>query len=235
MKKFTFLAILSLLAFGGFEAQAQKKASPAASASKDDQPQQTTFQRCGTMEAIEARLKNDPVYRAQYEKSLRDFQNNIQPLTQRTSTLSGPVIIPVAVHIVLPNPNIVTDADVQYFIDRLNRDFSGLNADSANGAPFFGVRGHSLIRFAPARRDPAGNLTNGIERRVGTVQIGGGEPQAIKSTTSGGLNPWPFQQYYNLWIGVGNGGLLGIAPEIGVGTAASDGVCVDYRAFANNP
>ncbi len=235
MKKFTFLAILALLAFGGFESGAQKKASPAVSAAKEDQSQQMTFRRCGTMEAIEARLKNDPAYRAQYEKSLRDFQIIIQPQTQRTARLTAPVIIPVAVHIVLPNPGIVTDADVQYFIDRLNRDFSGLNPDSANGAPFFGVRGHSMIRFAPARRDPSGNLTNGIERRVGNVQIADGEPQAIKSFASGGLNPWPFQQYYNLWIGVGNGGLLGIAPEIGVGTAANDGVCVDYRAFANNP
>ncbi len=234
MKKFTFLALVSLLTFASFESSAQKKQSVPATETKKEAQQSEIFRRCGTMEALEMRMKNDPAYRAQYEQSLRDFENRVQT-TQRTSTLTDTVIIPVVVHIVLPNPNIVTDADVQFFIDRLNKDFSGFNADSANGAPFYNVRGHSLIRFVPARRDPNGALTNGIERRVGTGLIAGGEPQAIKSAASG-LAPWPFQQYYNLWVGDGGpSGLLGIAPEIGVGTAASDGVCVDYRAFASNP
>lgn len=121
MKKFTFLAFLSLLAFVGFEASAQKRQSTPATETKKESNFPETLLRCGTMEALEKRLQNDPVYRAQYEKSLRDFQNNIQ-ITQKTSTLTDTVIIPVVVHIVLPNPNIVTDADVQYFIDRLNRD-----------------------------------------------------------------------------------------------------------------
>ncbi len=233
LKKFTFLAIVSFLISLSFSLHAQKPTG-VPSAAKNDGVASETFERCGTMEALENRLKNDPAYRAQYEKNLRDFEASVNNNTFRTSALTGPVIIPVVVHIVLPNPNIITDADVQYFIDRLNKDFSGFNADSLNGAPFFPVRGHSLMRFAIARRDPSGALTNGVERKVGPGIIGGGEPQAIKSTATGGLNPWPFQQYYNLWVGVGAGGLLGIAPEIGVGTAATDGVSVDYRVFSNN-
>ncbi|MEJ7911681.1 MAG: M43 family zinc metalloprotease, partial [Chitinophagaceae bacterium] len=234
MKKFTFLAFVSICLFLHFSVSAQKLNSPSSS-DKNDSPPAELLERCGTMEALENRLKNDPSYRAQYEKNLRDFQASVNTNTLRTSALTGPVIIPVVVHIVLPNPNIITDADLQYFIDRLNKDFSGFNADSLNGAPFFPVRGHSLMRFALARRDPSGTLTNGVERKVGPGIIGGGEPQAIKSAASGGLNPWPFQQYYNLWVGVGSSGILGIAPEIGVGTASTDGVSVDYRAFSNNP
>ena len=48
------------------------------------------------------------------------------------TSLPGPVTIPVVVHIVLTNPWIVSDEQVEYFINRLNLDFSGLNPDSAN-------------------------------------------------------------------------------------------------------
>jgi hypothetical protein len=223
-----------ILIFLSFNAFAQK---PVAS-NKDNK--QRTFQRCGTDEAIQRQMETDPEFRAMMEKRERDYQNyvksnlnNSSAFTARTSALTGPVTIPVVVHIVLPNPNIITDADVEYFINRLNLDFSGLNPDSTNGAAFYNVRGHSLMRFQLARRDPSGNYTTGIERLSGTTQIGNGEPQAIKNAATGGLNPWPFQQYYNMWVGAA-GGLLGIAPAIGVGTAASDGVCVNYQAFSNS-
>ncbi|MGZ5191135.1 MAG: M43 family zinc metalloprotease, partial [Flavisolibacter sp.] len=199
------------------------------------QPEPLT--RCGTMEAIQKQIETDPVFRANYEKGRRDYEEsrNYSGSLSRTSALTGPVTIPIVVHIVLPNPYRVTDADVDYFINRLNLDFSGLNPDSTNAVPFYPVRGHSLIRFVRAKRDPNGNFTTGIERRVGAGTINGGEPQPIKSTANGGLNPWDHTQYYNLWVGVGAGGILGIAPAIGVGTAANDGVCVDFTAFANNP
>ncbi|MBC7588767.1 MAG: hypothetical protein H7178_10475, partial [Chitinophagaceae bacterium] len=235
MKKFTrlsFALISLLLAFNAF---AQKPVQPLEGVTK-----QRTYQRCGTDEAIQHQMQTDPQFRAMMEKREKDYQdflaaNRNSPVLARTSALTGPVTIPVVVHIVLPNPNIVTDADVQYFINRLNLDFSGFNPDSTNGAPFYNVRGHSLLRFQLARRDPSGNYTTGVERKVGTTNIAGGEPQPIKNaaTGTGGLSPWPFQQYYNLWVGAAPG-LLGIAPAIGVGTAASDGVCVNYQSFSNS-
>lgn len=187
------------------------------------------------MEAIQQRLNADPVFRAQYERMQRAMQNdqNNPSQTFRTSVLPDSVIIPVAVHIVLPNPNIITDADVQNFINRLNLDFSGRNPDSTNGVAFYGVRGRTKIRFAMARRTPAGALTNGIERRVGNIAITGTTYQAIKHTSDGGLDPWNVTQYYNVWVGA-SGAVLGIAPAIGVGAATEtptssvgiDGVCV---------
>lgn len=199
--------------------------------------------RCGTEEAIMLRYRTDPEFRAMMDERERQFQewraqrnnnNNTPSETSRQTNLTGPVTIPVVVHVVLPNPNIILESDVDYFINRLNLDFSGLNPDSTNGVPFYGVRGHSLIRWCLARRDPSGNFTNGIERRVGAGNIGGGEPQAIKSTAAGGLDPWPVGTYYNIWVGQG-GGLLGIAPAIGPGTATSDGICLNFQSFANNP
>ncbi|MGN6163633.1 MAG: hypothetical protein ACTHOF_03755, partial [Flavisolibacter sp.] len=90
------------------------------------------------------------------------------PSTSVLSTyrLTSIVTIPVVVHIVLPNPFMVTDADVQAQIDRLNLDFSGFNPDSTNApSQFLAVRGHSQIQFCLAKRTPGGQPTSGIERR----------------------------------------------------------------------
>jgi Pregnancy-associated plasma protein-A len=205
-----------------------------------NQAADSPVQRCATDEAIQKRYLTDPAFRALMDERTREYQqaivNGVPPLTQRNNLLTSPVTIPVVVHVVLPNPWIITDNDIQYFIDRMNLDFSGLNPDSTNCGTFCGIRGHSLIRFTLAKRDMNGNFTTGIERLVGTTTIGTGEPQAVKNaaTSSGGLASWNVTNYYNLWVAVGAGGLLGIAPEIGTGTASNDGVCVDYRVFANS-
>jgi len=118
------------------------------------------IQRCGTSEAINQRLLTDSAYKADYEAKLKDPDSYIRNHSINTVAHKGSaaksfangdtVIIPVVVHIVLPNPNIITDDDVQYFINRLNLDYSGFNPDSANGSPFYSVRGHSQIRFTLA-------------------------------------------------------------------------------------
>lgn len=196
-----------------------------------------TLQRCATDEAIQRRYLSDPAFRAMMDERERQYReaiaSGVSPITGRSATLTGPVTIPVVIHVVLPNPWIITDNDVQYFINRLNLDFSGLNPDSTNCGTYCGIRGHSLLRFTLAKRTPAGGFTTGIERRTSNVQILGAEPQPIKITSAGGLDPWDVSQYYNLWVGIG-GGLLGIAPEIGPGSATNDGVCINYQAFSNS-
>lgn len=196
--------------------------------------------RCATDEAIQRRYQTDPAFKAMMDQRNRAYEearlNGQLQSVQNLRALPGPVTIPVAVHIVLPNPWIITDADVEYFINRLNLDFSGLNPDSTNCGSFCSIRGRSLIRFILARRDATGNFTTGIERLSGTTLIGLSEPQAVKNAASptGGLAPWDHTRYYNIWIAQGANDLLGIAPEIGTGTATNDGVCVDYRVFSNS-
>lgn len=196
-----------------------------------------TVTRCATDEAIERQYQADPAFRAMMDERNRQYReaiaNGVPPITQRSIALTGPVTIPVVVHVVLPNPWIITENDVQYFINRLNLDFSGLNPDSTNCGTYCGIRGHSLLRFTLAKRTAGGNFTTGIERRASGVQFGAGEPQPVKTFSSGGLDPWDVTQYYNIWVGNASG-LLGIAPAIGPGTAASDGVCVNYQAFSNS-
>ncbi len=206
-----------------------------------------TIQRCGTEEALNQRLLSDPAFKADFEAKQKDADNYIRNHpnnivahrggTAKSFANGDTIIIPVVVHIVLPNPNIITDDDVQYFINRLNTDYSGFNSDSADGSPFYSVRGHSQIRFTLARRDINGKYTTGIERKVGVGTIGGGNPQTIK-TAAAGLPPWDITQYYNLWVGNGSAlGLLGISPEIGPAFQTGnsiDGICCDYTGFSHN-
>jgi hypothetical protein len=199
---------------------------------------------CATMTAIEEQLKSDPVFRADYEAKHKNIDKYLEqyPIfsTEAFPNNGDTVIIPVVVHIVLPDPYRVTDENVQFFIDRINEDFSGFNADSTNASNFYGVRGHSLMRFTLARRDPNGRSTTGIERKVGNIQIAGTLAQNLKNPSAGGLAAWNINNYYNLWVGSGYAttGLLGISPQIGpggTGGTSADGVCVDEMVFANNP
>ena len=205
------------------------------------------LKRCATDEAISQRLATDPAYKADYDAKQKDADayiknhpNNINVHrggTAKSFANGDTIIIPVVVHIVLPNPNIITDDDVQYFINRLNLDYSGFNPDSANASSYYSVRGHSQIRFAMARRDINGKYTTGIERKSSTAAIGLGNPQPIKTAASG-LVAWDITKYYNLWVGDGTAaGLLGISPEIGPGFQTGnsiDGICCDYTGFSHS-
>ncbi|RYZ23278.1 MAG: hypothetical protein EOO16_05560 [Chitinophagaceae bacterium] len=201
-------------------------------------PTHTQKKRCQTMEGIEVARRRDPLA---FEAEIAARRSRARFNTARVTALTAPVTIPVVVHVVLTNPSIITDAQVDALIARLNLDFSGLNPDSTNAGAFLPLRGHSMIRFARARRTPSGQLTSGIERRVGVTQIGLDTYQDIKHTSQGGLDPWDVEKYYNIWVGVGESGLLGIAPAIGRGNATEtptsgigiDGVCIDYSVFSN--
>lgn len=152
--------------------------------------------------------------------------------------LASVVTVPVVVHIVLPNPYLVSDADIQIQIDRLNLDYSGFNADS-NNAPsaFLAVRGHSQIQFTLAKQTPAGQVTSGIERRAGgtgsdaTLAV-----DPIKHTSMGGLDLWDPNAYLNLWIGqdASGQGILGYAQFPGTTPADEDGVFLNLQSFGVN-
>jgi hypothetical protein len=150
--------------------------------------------------------------------------------------LQAIVTIPVIFHVVLSNPFVVTDADLQAQINRLNLDYSGLNPDSTNiPAAFQAVRGHSQIRFTLARRTPAGQASSGIERKASSTAYDGTSNDPIKASSQGGLDAWDASQYLNVWVGVGDGTILGYATFPGTSTASQQGVVIDIIGTANNP
>jgi hypothetical protein len=70
--------------------------------------------RCGTMLRVEKMFEADPRLRTRAEQLSKIIPSGPAVNSYRTNAI---VTIPVVVHIVLPNPEFITDADVQWQID----------------------------------------------------------------------------------------------------------------------
>jgi len=80
------------------------------------------------------------------------------------------------------------------------------------------------IQFELAKKDPNGKATNGITR-TNTTRTSFGSNDSVKSSSTGGADPWPSDRYLNLWVCTLGGGLLGYAQFPG-GPSATDGVVI---------
>ena len=184
--------------------------------------------KCGTMERMHKEHEQNPhikLQRAQIEAYTQQHAHLYN--TAKTSVVHT---IPVVVHIVLPDPTIVTDAQVASQITVLNQDFRKMNADT-NLIPgaFKGLAADSEIEFCLANTDPNGNPTTGITRTVTTVSSFGTD-DSVKYSSMGGIDAWNTSNYMNIWVCNLSGGLLGYAQFPG-GAAATDGVVILYTAF----
>jgi hypothetical protein len=72
-----------------------------------------------------AKLEADPTYM----RRLADLEDFTRTRRSDPTARLTPITIPVVVHIVLPDPGDVSDAQVQEQIDVLNLDFRGENPD----------------------------------------------------------------------------------------------------------
>lgn len=199
-----------------------------------------TPHRCGTYEVMEklyrtipglrnAVLQNRQHFRQFYETTLRETPN-------RSLRTSATLQIPVVVHIVLPDPDVITDAQVATQLEVLNADFAGLNADSTRiPAAFKPFYGKSKIRFCLAQRDPLGDPTNGIQRIRSNLTSSPGLNDPVKYSSLGGADAWDAERYLNIWVCQTGGGLIGYAftPEIPLSTVPlhERGFVVTPRAF----
>lgn len=238
MKNSTLLTFLVFLLFG-FVASAQQRTSlsPLQELPGGTKPvkRQATDEKCATMAHLEDVYRQNPGLKQANEMLINQLRQSHQQGSNSNQRLNAIVTIPVVFHVVLPNPYIITDADLQAQVDRLNLDYSGLNADSANvPTDFQNVRGHCQLRFCLAQRTPTGQPTNGIERRASSTAYTAGGTDPIKSTAAGGLDVWDFNQYFNIWVGTG-GGLLGYATFPGTSNASQQGVVTDIVGTAANP
>lgn len=187
-----------------------------------------TNQRCGAMEYLQQRIAENP--------SLQDSLDHVIHLENGHPSLqaeSGNAIqvIPVVVHVVYKSTQQnISDAQVLSQIEVLNKDFRRLNADRFNTRPMFlAVAADPEIEFCLATTDPGGNPTDGITRTQTTVSQFAMDDK-VKSDSTGGANPWPRNDYLNVWVCNLGGGIAGYAtfpsdpPNV-------DGVVIHYRSF----
>ena len=164
-------------------------------------------ERCITGSVMDKFFKDHPLKKATFEQRQQAFQKRYElvrrqrrgiPVQQRVTSI---ITIPVVVHIVLSDPSIVTDDQVQSQIDVLNADYAGMNADSVKiPAAFKSVFGKGQLRFCLAQRTPQNNPTSGITRFSSSTKSVPGEGDPIKHASQGGADVWDVTKYLNIWV-----------------------------------
>lgn len=186
---------------------------------------------CGSMHALEERMRQDPAIAANIEaieRHTRDFSAG-----NAAARMEGNVvIIPVVVHVIYRTATEnVSDAQIQSQITVLNQDFRRTNADWTNTpAEWSGIVADSEIQFELATVDPNGNPTTGITR-TSTTKTSFSTNDDMKFTSRGGRDAWPTNQYLNLWVCSMGNNILGYAQFPGTGSASTDGVVIGYTCF----
>lgn len=203
--------------------------------------QQRMPPRCVTGSVMEQYLQKYPREKVVFEQKQSEFQQKYEavrrarksaPVQQRLSAI---VTIPVVVHIVMDDPALVTDEQVQSQINVLNADYAGENADSVNiPAAFKPLFGKGNIRFCLAQRTPSNEPATGIIRKESVTTSVPGESDPIKYATMGGSDAWDVNKYLNIWVcKMTDGNDLGYSFMPGLpGLSASDvGLVNAYHAF----
>jgi len=197
-----------------------------------------SFHRCGTQFILDEAVSKDPKIKLRMQASREQINKRFNDVLQQQRILQtqANITIPVVVHVVLSNPSLVTDAQIQAQIDVLNADYGGKNADSIRIPAAFKSRfGKGNLQFCLARRDPLGEGTNGIVRVASSTVSDPGEMDPVKSTCDGGSDAWNPAKYLNIWVCQIEDGFLGYTyqPSLPLADVPLNerGFVINYQAF----
>ncbi|UOY01416.1 zinc metalloprotease [Blastococcus sp. PRF04-17] len=184
---------------------------------------------CGAM-VVHRRLLNES---AAYRDARSAIENGTLAFLAAggMDRFEGVARIPVVVHVVWrTEAQNLSDEQVRSQIDVLNRDFRGTNDDiGIVPEPFTALIADTRIEFELATTDPDGFATSGITRTQTDVTAFDSDDR-VKSSATGGADPWPADRYLNIWVCQLSGGLLGYAQFPG-GPPETDGVVSLHTAF----
>ena len=180
----------------GMEGSSPPGGSGSGQSGESEQPSRRT---CGVMDVHYRLLQESPDYakaRAEIENLALEFERGT-----RVSTRTQIVRIPVVVHVVWRTATEnISDAQIQSQIDVLNQDFRSQNPDlSQVPSVFKSAVEDPRIEFFLATQDPNGNPTSGINRTQTSVTSFSTDDK-VKSSATGGANPWPSNRYLNIWV-----------------------------------
>ncbi len=190
---------------------------------------------CSTDDAMQKVFENDPQARQRYERLQQQLESQMsQTGINRQLRTQAIVNVPVVVHIILPDPNLVTLTTIQNQLDTLNWFFG--NASTTDSlrvyTPFRTTYGRSNVRFCLAVRDPNNQATTGVIRVTSntTFTSGGAHPSTVSAA-------WNTNAYLNIWVvSFGSTGILGYSYLPGTFAPGDQraGFVNDYRAFGSN-
>ncbi|MCU0351257.1 MAG: zinc metalloprotease [Flavobacterium sp.] len=169
---------------------------------------------CASHEVHEKQLRENP----QLAIKMAEIEAMTEQAIAENRIVNGVLEIPVVFNVLYrTTAENISLAQLQSQIDVLNNDFRGTNADYNSSNPFNSVRGVINVRFV---------LDQVIRKQ--TTRTSWGTNDAMKRTSSGGINATSPTTKLNYWVCTIGGGILGYAQFPG-GSSATDGVVVDSR------
>ena len=196
-------------------------------------------ERCGSMPLMENTFKRNPTLKSAFLIQTQNVQQAFLKRKAQAQVLrveGTPIYIPVVFHIVLQNPNLVSDAQIQAQLDRLNTDYAGLNSDStlipAWFKPFFSKPN---IQFKLAQRNANDESSDGIDRVTTSVPSFTIDDNRLKYTSQGGADAWDHNRFFNVWITQLGNQYLGYSTFPNSSPAGEDGVAIQYTTLPGNP
>jgi len=185
---------------------------------------------CGTEIHTENMMKKNASYAIarnkvnfQTEKWIKNHPNH----SEKTI-----ITIPIIVHVLWKtNTHNISDAQIQSQIDVLNEDYRRANIDKINTPNVWQtIAADSEIEFCLASTDQNGNPTTGIER-IQTTHGKFGMNSDIHTSSAGGADDWPNDDYLNIWVCDIQSGLLGYASPPSNWIGDGDGLVIGYQYF----
>jgi len=188
-----------------------------------------TRRACGCLQAHFGLVDRYPAFKANQAR-IQDFTHRC--VRGEVAVREGITRIPVVVHVVhKTDAENISDDQVHSQITTLNLDFRATNADlSRVPDPFKPLVADTRIEFELASTDPSGNATTGITRTPSNRASFSHVADDVKSSQTGGIDPWDTREYLNLWVCTLGGGILGYAQFPG-GPPETDGVVILHQAF----
>jgi len=184
--------------------------------------------QCGTMVSHTRLLEVVPNFRQKQMELERATSRRMSLL--KVAKKAPPATIPVVVHVVYKTASEnLADAQIKSQIAVLKKDFRAKNPDRKKAPEVWkGLVADAGVRFALAKKDPAGKPTTGITRTK-TTRASFSDDDSVKSTAAGGKSPWPTGKYLNIWV-------CNLQPWLGYaqfpgGPPETDGVVILHKAF----
>jgi hypothetical protein len=180
-----------------------------------------TMQRyCASNEVLERQIAENP----ERGRSLESLERFTESYRGRQLRGAGVLNVPVVVHVVLTNPALVTDAQIQSQIDVLNKDYGKTNIELGNANVY--LSGYPLANVA--NEQVRFYLAQTVRKTTTAASFGTND--AVKKSSQGGSDAVNGATQLNLWVCNLSSGLLGYAQFPG-GPVATDGVVIDYQGF----
>lgn len=169
---------------------------------------------CASQEVLERQLRENPALALR----MNAIEEQTDEFIKSGKIVDGVLEIPVVFNVLYrTSAENISQAQLQSQIDVLNADFRGANTDYNSSNPFNSVRGAINVRFV---------LDNIV--RKSTTKTTWGTNDAMKKTSTGGINATSPTTKLNYWVCNIGGGILGYAQFPG-GSSTTDGVVIDSK------